>query len=80
VKKSSKDEKNSYLGVCGECGELYEANSLVDDLEGLTFNCKKMLCSGRVELAPAAKFAISEAKALPVDESSLEGSNPRRFC
>jgi len=81
MKKFQKDQKkNFFIGICNSCGELYEASTAVEDLEGVTFGCKKMLCSGRVVLQhakSAGKEAISSA---PVEDFSNGENGPRRFC
>lgn len=77
-KKLSDQKKNFFLGVCNKCGEIYEASSQVDDLDGVTFSCKKMLCSGRIELKLANSSDASELDA-PFD-SDYSGPEPRRFC
>ncbi len=42
-----------FVGICKSCGEVYEARSALEDLEGVTFKCKKILCEGRVALVPS---------------------------
>lgn len=79
MKKNLSDQKkNFFLGVCNECGEIYEASSQVDDLAGVTFSCKKMLCSGRIELKAVDATDPSGLEA-PID-SEYSGAGPRRFC
>jgi len=86
MRRSSSDgtnkKKNLYAGVCSKCGEIYEASTAVDDLEGLTFNCKKMLCSGRVQLCAKHKYK-NEKSLAPVsslEDAGLEELGPRRYC
>jgi len=81
-KKSQDSQKNLFLGGCDQCGELYEASSSVQDLEGLTFSCKKSVCSGRVELKLAASSASKDPA---LGDVSLSGNHqttagPRRYC
>jgi len=75
-------KKNLYAGVCSKCGEVYEASTAVDDLEGLTFNCKKMLCSGRVLLSAQHKLINEKSLAAvsSIEEAGLEDLGPRRYC
>lgn len=80
---SSEDDRNTFVGICANCGEIYEASSAVDDLEGVAFNCKKMLCEGRVELKPSDPLsldAIQSSKKAAEEFESLDSIDPRRFC
>ena len=79
MKKFSSDSKrNVFIGVCSKCGEVYEANSVVDDLEGLSFSCKKMLCTGRVELGHADAKTHMNFEQGP--SSGPDNSGSRRYC
>ncbi len=60
-----------FVGVCKTCGEIYEAKSIHEDLEGVTFKCKKVLCDGRVSLVSSST---------PMDSFSDDGVGPKRFC
>lgn len=81
MKKFQKDQKrNFFIGICNSCGELYEASSAVEDLEGLTFECKKMLCSGRVVLQYAKSAAKDAIESAPLDNKSKGDDDPRRYC
>lgn len=47
----SKENTVTYFsGLCSRCAERYEAHSATDNLEGISFSCKKMICSGNVIL------------------------------
>jgi len=71
VEESSSSRPSLFVGVCKTCGEIYEAKSALEDLEGVTFKCKKLLCDGRVSLASSASTPDSIAD---------EGVSPKRFC
>ncbi len=70
-------ETNFYHGKCGTCSETYEAQSQTDDLEGITFECKKVVCKGRVTLT--LNLQKSNPNSADVSEGK-PGSNPPRFC
>lgn len=70
-------DRNLFLGLCDQCHELYEAESVVDDLEGVTFNCKKDLCEGRVTLQIASDEKAPQQKA---SFSQVPSKGPRRYC
>jgi len=63
--------KNIFWGRCDRCGEAYEAETTLEDLEGVRFQCKKMICDGQVQL----KFTAM--KDLPPPS---QDKNPRRYC
>lgn len=62
-----------YSGFCELCGEVYEANSGTDDLTGLKFNCKHLLCRGKVVLQKGQSIPMTNA-------AKREAQAPRRFC
>jgi|GEM_PF-7093520 len=70
-------KKNFFIGVCNKCGETYEASSAVDDLEGISFQCKKMLCTGRVEMS-----AVSSSNHVSSESGDSNNTDqpPRRYC
>lgn len=79
MKKTDSDiQKNLFTGSCSVCGELYEASSAVDDLEGLNFSCKKLMCGGRIELRPSE--IIGSRVELPGDSFSEKNAASRRYC
>lgn len=51
------DKPGLFSGACTMCCEVYEASSQTDDLEGVTFRCRKVRCAGQVTLKPQAKQA-----------------------
>jgi hypothetical protein len=68
---------NVYTGLCKKCGESYEAESGGDDLDGVTFRCKKFLCSGKVSLQ------LTEAGELeaPIPMNGFQvPTPPKKFC
>lgn len=69
-----KQVKNVFIGNCDLCGETYEAQTTLEDLEGVSFICKKMLCEGKVEL----KFSGMENRAMKAMKDV--DKNPRRYC
>lgn len=80
-KFSEFDSPSFFSGVCEKCGEIYEAQSKTDDLEGITFKCKKVICTGRVTLAVGKAKVASKADPMPAPiEPKGSGNNPRRFC
>jgi hypothetical protein len=63
--------KNIFWGRCDRCAEAYEAETTLEDLEGVRFQCKKPICEGQVQL----KFtAIKDLPPAPKDQA------PRRYC
>ena len=68
---SASPSKNIFWGRCDRCGEAYEAETTLEDLEGVRFQCKKMICDGQVQL----KFTAM--KDLPPPS---QDKNPRRYC
>jgi hypothetical protein len=81
MKKIRPDQKrNFFRGICNGCGEIYEASSVVDDLEGLSFNCKKNVCSGRVTMNTGKNNGVRSLQVAPVEDENLFGDHPRRFC
>jgi hypothetical protein len=59
--QQEKTKPSLFLGICKTCGETYEARSVLEDLEGVTFQCKKVMCEGRVAL-------VSAPDVVPLDE------------
>ncbi|MDB5037251.1 MAG: hypothetical protein JWQ35_779 [Bacteriovoracaceae bacterium] len=74
MKKKSgfSDLPNYFSGHCEKCGEIYQASSKADDLEGITFPCKKIRCTGRVTLS------FAQERILPKESS--DKSKPNRVC
>ena len=74
---TQRQDANCFSGACDLCGEIYEAESKTEDLEGITFKCRKQICSGRVtlELAPLVK----KSSELPI-VTSEKSETPRRYC
>lgn len=62
--------QNVFVGICKDCGEVYEARSGLEDLEGVTFQCKKLLCEGKVSLESSAER----------DRYENHDNRPKRFC
>lgn len=70
-KEMGKSPRNVFTGRCDSCGELYEAETSLEDLEGVHFDCKKMICKGKVELRYSG----------PEDSFPRNGDKtPRRYC
>ncbi|MBN8554281.1 MAG: hypothetical protein J0L93_02455 [Deltaproteobacteria bacterium] len=74
--KKSSGQIQFFLGHCNKCGEGFESQSKSDDLEGVVFKCRKVLCTGRVTLGTAQK--TSSVNASPLLEKKDE--TPRRYC
>jgi hypothetical protein len=80
-KHSNFDSPSFFSGACEKCSEIYEANSKTDDLEGITFKCKKVLCQGRVTLGVGQSKSLSSKNMMPVPSEVTDNpSNPRRYC
>lgn len=73
-----KDELNHYLGICESCGEAYEAQSVTEDLEGVSFICKKSLCEGSVSLR--SNFEDAEVSFVGTEGFAPISAGPRRYC
>lgn len=75
------DSPTYFSGHCAKCGEIYEAQSKTDDLEGITFKCKKALCQGRVTLGVGKQSSLAgkDAQRAPIKPSD-GSSGSRRFC
>ena len=74
--KKSTEQTQFFLGHCNKCGEAFEAQSKTDDLEGVVFKCRKVLCTGRVSLGAAQK--TSSANASPMIKEKEDTA--RRYC
>ncbi len=73
MKKHDRFESSTlFEGRCTLCNELYQAQSKSDDLEGITFKCKKVSCKGRVSLKFAHHFSLPSRALAP--------NKPSRFC
>lgn len=80
MKKRSKHpslKNNLYTGICKKCGEAYEAESGADDLEGVSFRCKKFLCSGKVSLQMNESDSLEEIS--PIGGFHIP-QGPKKFC
>lgn len=75
------DQPTYFSGRCEKCGEVYEAQSKNDDLEGITFKCKKVVCAGRITLGAGSMHSVA-AKEAPSHPSQQNDSDkpPRRYC
>lgn len=72
------DSQNHYMGICNSCGEVYEADSVVEDLEGLTFDCRKDFCEGVVGMSLCLSHEASSLFA--ISDFSKDEIDPKRFC
>lgn len=79
-KHSEFDSPTFFSGVCEKCAEVYEAKSKTDDLEGITFKCKKTLCNGRVTLKVGKAKSESSKEGMLAPSDLQSSSNPRRYC
>jgi len=72
---NQKVDANLFSGVCSNCGEVYEAKSALEDLQGITFKCKKIFCRGQVTLDYSKGPEVSSHR-----PSSSSDKDPRRYC
>ncbi|TVQ79430.1 MAG: hypothetical protein EA369_04670 [Bradymonadales bacterium] len=67
-----------YTGRCDTCGERYEAQSGTEDLEGLRFRCRALLCSGSVELRHTGSVHVAQHSKMSGGFEIREA--PKKFC